>query len=56
LDEQLFSTAIELAPQINVDDNFLNEAASGEYCFVEDLDVKPYEKFVFLASLKMIPL
>ena len=33
----------ESAPQINVDDNFLNEAVHGDYCFVEDLDVKPYE-------------
>ena len=31
-----------LAPQINVDNNFLSVAAPGEYCFVEDLDVKPY--------------
>jgi len=34
------------APQINIDDNFLNEAAPGEYCFVEDLDVSPYEQWM----------
>lgn len=32
--------------QINVDDNFLNEAAPGEYCFVENQPVSPYEKWV----------
>lgn len=31
---------------INVDDDFLNEAAPGEYCFVEDKAVAPYEKWV----------
>lgn len=35
-----------LALQINIDDNFLNKAAPSEYCFVEDLDVKPYEQQV----------
>lgn len=34
------------AAQINIDDNFLNEAAPGEYCFVEDLDVSPYKQWV----------
>lgn len=34
------------ADQLNVDDDFLNEAAPGEYCFVEDQLVSPYEKWV----------
>ena len=31
---------------INVDSGFLSETANGEYCFVEDTDLKPYEKWV----------
>ena len=31
---------------INVDSGFLSETANGEYCFVEDADLKPYEKWV----------
>lgn len=34
------------ATNINVDDNFLSEAAPGEFCFVEDKAVSPYEKWV----------
>jgi hypothetical protein len=34
------------APQINVDENFLSEAGSGEYCFVEDCDITPYSRWV----------
>lgn len=34
------------AAHVNVDDNFLNEAAPGEYCFVEDKPIAPYEKWV----------
>ncbi len=34
------------APQINVDERFLSEAAPGEYCFVEDVAAAPYEKWV----------
>ncbi len=34
------------APQINVDDNFLDEASPGEYCFSEDTDVSPYEQWL----------
>ena len=41
--EALFADAG--APQINIDDNFLNEAAQGDYCFVEDCSVLPYEKW-----------
>ena len=29
--------------QIQVDDAFLEKAGTGEYCFVEDMDVVPYE-------------
>lgn len=32
------------AAQIRVDDNFLREAASGEFCFLEDQPIKEYEK------------
>lgn len=31
---------------INVDSDFLSETANGEYCFVEDTDLKSYEKWV----------
>lgn len=31
---------------INVDDTFLNEAAPGEYCFVENVPTAPYEKWL----------
>lgn len=31
---------------INVDENFLAEAANGEFCFVEDKELKPYEKWI----------
>lgn len=31
-------------PQICVDENFLENAADGEYCFAEDIDVAPYEE------------
>lgn len=34
------------APHINVDDRFLSEAAPGEYCFVENVSVAPYEAYV----------
>ena len=33
-------------PQINVDDSFMSEAGSGEYCFVEDCDITPYLRWV----------
>ena len=31
---------------INVDSGFLSETANGEYCFVENTDLEPYEKWV----------
>lgn len=34
------------APQLNIDDNFLREAVPGEFCFVEDVSVAPFEKWV----------
>lgn len=34
------------APQLNIDEDFLSEAAPGEYCFVENVSVTPYEKWV----------
>lgn len=33
-------------PQINIDENFLSEAAPGEFCFSEDVDVGPYGQWV----------
>ncbi len=33
-------------PEINVDDNFLLEAQAGEYCFVEDAALLPYEAWI----------
>ena len=37
-----FGTAAE---QINIDDACLTEATTGEYCFVEDADVAPFEQW-----------
>jgi hypothetical protein len=34
------------APQINTDDAFLDEAAPGDYCFVEDQGVARYEQWI----------
>ena len=34
--------ARESAPQLVADDSFLDKAAPGEYCFVEDADVLPW--------------
>lgn len=31
-------------PQVKVDDNLLSKASAGEYCFVEDALLSPYEK------------
>lgn len=31
---------------VNVDEAFLSEAANGEYCFIEDKELKPYEKWI----------
>ena len=31
---------------VNVDSGFLSETANGEYCFVENIDLEPYEKWV----------
>ena len=33
------------APQLNIDDRFMWEAAPGEYCFVEDTSVAHFEKW-----------
>lgn len=32
--------------KINVDGGFLSETANEEYCFVENVDLEPYEKWV----------
>ena len=32
--------------RINIDSGFLSETANGEYCFVENIDLEPYEKWV----------
>lgn len=34
----------ESAPQIIISNTFLNEAVAGEYCFLEDEEVTPYEE------------
>lgn len=33
-------------PQINVDEDFMCEAETGDYCFAEDVDVVPYERWI----------
>ena len=32
--------------RINIDSGFLSETANGEYCFVENIDLESYEKWV----------
>ena len=32
--------------RINIDSGFLSETANGEYCFVENIDLEPYEKWL----------
>lgn len=34
------------ANQVNVDEAFLNEAAPGEYCLVEEVDATPYLRWI----------
>lgn len=36
----------ESIPDLNIDDAFLQEAAQGEYCFVEDAPLAPFEKWI----------
>lgn len=36
----------ESIPNLNIDDAFLQEAAQGEYCFVEDAPLAPFEKWI----------
>ena len=36
----------DITPQINIDESFLREAASGEYCFSENVDVSDYEQWI----------
>lgn len=31
---------------LNIDDSFLSEATSGEYCFIENCQLTPYEKWI----------
>lgn len=31
---------------VNVDENYLSEASNGEYCFVENKELKPFEKWI----------
>lgn len=37
---------LSMAPQINADENFLSEAAAGEFCFVEIQPIGPYANWV----------
>lgn len=39
------------ASHINISDYFLNEATSGEFCFVEDKQVKSYESTIEIIIL-----
>ncbi len=41
--EKQFSQDSNSAEHLNVDDDFLDKAAPGEYCFVEDAPVASYE-------------
>lgn len=36
----------ESIPNLNIDDTFLQEAAQGEYCFVEDAPLASFEKWI----------
>ena len=36
----------DIAPQINIDENFMSEAVTGEYCFAENVDVSVYERWI----------
>ena len=36
----------ESIPNLNIDDAFLQKAAQGEYCFVEDAPLAPFEKWI----------
>ena len=36
----------ESIPNLNIDDAFLQEAAQGEYCFVEDAPLASFEKWI----------
>lgn len=44
--EKQFAQDGQAAEHLNVDDDFMNEAAPGEYCFVENTSAAPYEKWV----------
>ncbi|WP_283680606.1 ribonuclease Z [Parablautia sp. Marseille-Q6255] len=37
---------ISCCPQLNIDDNLLNEAAPGEYCFIENVSLKKSEAWI----------
>lgn len=41
--KELFPTDTK---NLNVDDSFLSEATSGEYCFIENCPLNPYEKWI----------
>ncbi len=44
--EKQFAQDGQIAGHLNVDDDFINEAAPGEYCFVENIPTSQYEKWV----------
>lgn len=44
--EKQFAQDGQASEHLHVDDDFLNEAAPGEYCFVENTPTAPYEKWV----------
>lgn len=33
-------------PHLNIDEGFLQEAVDGDYCFVENVPVAPYERWI----------
>ena len=35
--------ASDICPQISVNEDFLNEAVSGDYCFIENIDIGAHE-------------
>lgn len=34
------------APQINVDDDFMSQAVAGDFCFIEDTDIRAFKQWV----------
>lgn len=41
-----FSKSLFDSPHVNISEEFLNEACESEYCFIENVNLKPYEKYI----------